>query len=255
MMLYRELHPERYEHAEPPLTSSLGASSKLTKRTSPTGAQLLLGTTPTSAAGASSKRETSAAPLVRAGSLQSLGMSSARKDSGGGGDGLMDSAAWTGGGPPMLARLQSVTMSSSKLVHQDSSVSLLSIGSAGSLVSGAAASQLSVPTVSTTIRPVSTPKTPSYGAGRRGAGGEEKKKKKSNAMYLSTYKKPGGESGLSPEAAAEARRRKMNRQPCSLAYSAEGQLVVGFKSGGVLVYASYEVYPVGDLRHLQVVVI
>ena len=74
-------------------------------------------------------------------------------------------------------------------------------------------------------------------------------KVKDNSQYLSTYQ---AEAKLSPEAAAELRRRKGNKQPSTVAYSAEGQLAVGFKSGGLLVYPSYESLPMGALCCLQV---
>lgn len=74
-------------------------------------------------------------------------------------------------------------------------------------------------------------------------------KVKNNSQYLSTYQ---AEAKLSPDAAAELRRRKGNKQPSTVAYSAEGQLAVGFKSGGLLVYPSYESLPMGALCCLQV---
>lgn len=37
-----------------------------------------------------------------------------------------------------------------------------------------------------------------------------------------------------------------------MSYTAEGQLVVGYRSGGVLVYSAYEAYPMGVLERLPV---
>ena len=45
---------------------------------------------------------------------------------------------------------------------------------------------------------------------------------------------------------------KLVFEPSTVAYSAEGQLAVGFKSGGLLVYPSYESLPMGALCCLQV---
>jgi hypothetical protein len=146
-------------------------------------------------------------------------------------------ASLTGAGPPSLARLKSVN-TSSRLTHQDSFASQTSQGSTNTGMGASSAASVE-------LRPVNTPKTPTRGMGRKA----EPPKKKNNAKYLSTYKK---ETKMSPEAVAEGKRKKLNRQPCTLAYTAEGQLLVGYRSGGVLVYASYEVYPVGTLRRLQV---
>lgn len=57
--------------------------------------------------------------------------------------------------------------------------------------------------------------------------------------------------GADPEALVK-KRRKNNRTPSCVCFTAEGQLVVGYKSGGVYVHMAYEVYPMGVLRALQV---
>jgi hypothetical protein len=174
--------------------------------------------------------------LTRVESMRSInsGTVSARSD---GARPDSSAASLTGAGAPSLARLKSIN-TGSRLMHQDSFASQTSQGSTniGMGASSAACVEL---------RPVNTPKTPTRGMGRKA----EPPKKKNNAKYLSTYKK---ETKMSPEAVAEGKRKKLNRQPSTLAYTAEGQLLVGYRSGGVLAYASYEVYPVGSLRRLQV---
>lgn len=65
--------------------------------------------------------------------------------------------------------------------------------------------------------------------------------------------RPGGttEAGADPEA-IEKKRRKNNKAPSCVCYTAEGQLAVGYKSGGVYVHLAYEVFAMGKLRRLQV---
>jgi hypothetical protein len=253
-LVHRELHPEKYETVEPP-------PSQQQTRSSLTAAQLRRNSSSVATlSGASSKQPLvlargasvssfadsfSSAPgamrgaagaLTRIESVRSInsgtvsaGSDGARPDS--------SVASLTGAGPPSLARLKSVN-TSSRLTHQDSFASQTSQGSANTGMGASSAASIE-------LRPVNTPKTPIRGMGRK----VEPPKKKNNAKYLSTYKK---ETKMSPEVVAEGKRKKLNRQPCTLAYTAEGQLLVGYRSGGVLVYTSYEVYPGGSLRRLQV---
>lgn len=79
----------------------------------------------------------------------------------------------------------------------------------------------------------------------------------SGALTVSTSTSRPGTSALpttapDPALVAAQRRRKANRTPCSVCYTAEGQLAVGYRSGGVAVYAAYEAYPMGVLEKLPV---
>jgi len=49
----------------------------------------------------------------------------------------------------------------------------------------------------------------------------------------------------------EEKRVKGNRQACTLSVSQEGQLLVGYKSGGIYIYESYETHPMGALIKMQ----
>lgn len=259
----RELHPERYEHepqSQPQLLSQQGTRSSLTgsqlrgsfNSSSASGKPGMLARGASSLSALSKSLDGSemgppglggkATALSRAGSQRSVNFSSALVSA----QGIKHQPA---GAVPPLARLGSAQMSS-KLLRQDSHASQLtqdsgSIGR-GQLIRTASnvgrelmpQGSVRLPRVSARTalgRSLETPTTPS--------------KKKNNAKYLSTYNK---ESKLSPEAVAEAKKKKVNRQPCSVAYTVDGRLLVGYRSGGLLVYASYEVYPVGTLRHLQV---
>jgi hypothetical protein len=216
----RELHPEKYEKEPVPVQMGAGQGNR-------TGSAGSMGTMRTRTAstdsvgfGASFKAPSGALSSLRRGSsLPSIADTELSAGTG---------TSSSGAAAEPSSKIQKLSALSTKM----GSVRISEGGSFNSQRGGA-------------LVAVSTPKS----GKQKAAEVAPPPKKKNNNKYLSTNK---AESELSPEVVAERKKRKLNRAPCSVAVTAEGQLVVAYKSGGMYVYSGYEVYPVGDLSALQV---
>jgi hypothetical protein len=210
----RELHPEKYANEPVPVLMSAGSAGSMGTMRSRTASADSVGF------GASFKAPSGALSSLRRGaSLLSIAETELSAGTG---------TSSSGAAAEPSSKIQKLSALSTKT----GSVRISETGSFNSQRGGA-------------LVAVSTPKS-----GRQKAvEATPPPKKKNNSKYLSTNKT---ESELSPEVVAERKKRKLNRAPCSVAVTAEGQLVVAYKSGGMYVYSGYEVYPVGDLCALQV---